>query len=70
MSGVVGFLYPVAKTRRRRRSKLARPYMDRLISLRRWTFPSTGPLLHLCSRAALTAASPLQGCLAKEASGV
>jgi len=38
--------YAAWRTRKRRRSKLARPYMDRLISFRRCTFPSTMPLLH------------------------
>jgi hypothetical protein len=38
-------VYAALRTRILSRSKLARPYMERLINLRRCTFPSTGPLL-------------------------
>ena len=63
-------IYAADRTRRRRRSNFARPYIDRLISLRRCTFPSTGPLLHLCFKAASTAASSRHKCFVKEASGL
>ena len=58
--------YTALITRRRRRSKLARLYMDRLISLSRWPFPSTGLLLQPCCKAARTAASSQSRCLANE----
>ncbi len=54
----------------RTRSKLSRPYMDRLISLSRCTLPSTGPLLRAYSSAARTAASSRQRCFANEVSGL
>jgi hypothetical protein len=44
------------KTRNRSRSKLARPYMMRLMTLRRLTCPSTWPLLQSKVRDARTAA--------------
>ena len=69
---VFGYLpvwfYAVERTRRRSSSKPARPYMERLMSLRRWTCPSTGPLLHGYSRAARNAASSRHRCFANPAS--
>lgn len=49
--------HAACRTRWRRRSKPARPYMLRLISLRRLTCPSTGPLLQGSTIAARTAGS-------------
>jgi hypothetical protein len=46
-----------ASTRARSRSKLARPYICRLMTFSRVTCPSTGPLLQGSSNAAVTAAS-------------
>jgi len=43
-------------TRFRSKSKFARPYICRLMNLRRLTCPSTCPLLHSFSNAARTAA--------------
>lgn len=43
-------------TRWRSRSNFARPYMQRLITFRRFTWPSTWPLLKGKARAAITAA--------------
>ncbi len=45
------------KTRRRSKSKCARPYICRFIVFSRLMCPSTGPLLHGYFKAALTAAS-------------
>lgn len=39
-----------------KRSNFARPYIWRLINFKRFTYPSTGPLLQLKLKAALTAA--------------
>ncbi len=47
---------------------LAWLYIERLMSLSRWTFPSTKPLLQGCCIAASSAASSRQTCLAKLAS--
>ena len=51
---VVWSPYAGCRTRRRKRSKLALPYIERLISLSRCTWPSTGPLLQGRVRAAST----------------
>ena len=50
-------VHATCRTRWRRRSNLARPYMLRLISLRRLTCPLTGPLLQGSTMAARTATS-------------
>lgn len=44
------------RTLARKRAKPARPYMDLLITFNRFTWPSTGPLLHGSAIAACTAA--------------
>jgi hypothetical protein len=55
-----------ARTRARSRANPARPYICRLSRLRRVTFPSVGPLLHVSVRPATTASqsrrSPAQNC--------
>src|ERR1700738_1419979 len=63
-------VYAALRTRILSRSKLERPYMERLINLRRCTFPSTAPLLQPCSRAAFTAAASRLRGFAKEARGL
>src|SRR4051812_23283392 len=49
------FSYAAASTLWRRRSKPARPYMDRLMAFNRLICPSTGPVLQDSVRAACTA---------------
>jgi len=49
------FSYAAASTLWRRRSKPARPYMDRLMAFNRLICPSTGPVLQGSVRAACTA---------------
>jgi hypothetical protein len=49
------FSYAVASTLWRRRSKPARPYMERLIAFNRLICPSTGPVLQDSVSAACTA---------------
>ena len=63
-------VYAALRTRILSRSKLERPYMERLINLRRCTFPSTAPLLQPCSRAAFTAAASRLRCFANETRGL
>ncbi len=53
--GFRGFAYAVARTRARRNAKSARPYIVRLMTLRRLTYPSSGPVLHGSLSAARTA---------------
>ncbi len=59
------FCYAARKTRCRSRSKFARPYMVRLISLSRFTWPSVWPLLHTIVSPARTAASSASSPVAK-----
>src|SRR5687767_14420255 len=49
------FSYAAASTLWRRRSKPARPYMDRLMTFSRLICPSTGPVLQGSVKAACTA---------------
>ena len=55
----------MCRTRCRRSSKPARPYIWRLSILSRWTLPSVGPLLHGIDRPAVTAAMSPRKLLAK-----
>src|SRR6266480_6448475 len=48
--------YTVCKTRSRSKSNWARPYICRLCTFKRFTCPSTWPLLHAEEKAARTAA--------------